>query len=364
MSFKLSNIFRVAMVFMICELSVAQTKNTTVEFEAKSHNFGKIEESAGYVSCVFKFKNTGDIPFVINTIGVSCGCTTPQWNKAPVMPGKSGEITVTFDPLGRPGIFEKSINITCNAGGGSIKLLISGDVKPRPRTIIDDYPFPVADGLRITDRSVSMGNIPRLEVTYKELPIANNSDKEINIDIDRSLLPGYIIVKARKATLAPRERSEIIVKYDATKTDIWGEDVFFYSLIVNGVKQEDMIMTRAVLIENFKNLTKEQLKSAPHSEFSSYFYHFSTQPKNAVLSRNFTVSNSGQDDLKIRYIDFNSEKLDVTCSNDVVKAGGTATISVKIKSTKESGQVAENIKVITNDPQMPVRDIRVVATIQ
>lgn len=342
----------------------AQNKATTVEFETLTHNFETIEEGGGDVSCTFKFTNTGKLPFVINNIGVSCGCTTPQWTKAPVLPGKSGEITITFDPIGRPGHFEKIINIMGNIAGGSLKLAITGVVNPRPRTIVDDYSFPIADGLRIADRSVAMGEIPRGEITYSALPIANNSDKPLKIEIDSQLLPKYVTAKPAKEILGARERSEIRIKFDATKIDKWGEDEFYYSLIVNNIKQDAVILTRAILVENFKNLTKEELTNAPRSEYSSYFYHFSEQPKGAKLTREFKIRNAGNRALEIRHIGYNNKKLSVEPSTTTIKTGEVAILKVTIIDTKESGAVAETIKIITNDPLTPSRDLRILATIK
>lgn len=84
--------------------AIAQNSIATVEFEKLKYDFGTIQESAGDVSHTFAFKNIGDKPFIVNAVNVTCGCTTPVWDKAPLMPGKGGTITITFDPIGRPGV--------------------------------------------------------------------------------------------------------------------------------------------------------------------------------------------------------------------------------------------------------------------
>lgn len=104
-----------------------------IEFAAKSHDFGTVQEKNGPVSCTFEFTNTGTAPLVIISAKTSCGCTTPSFTKRPVEPGKTGEITVKYNPDGRPGEFDKSVTVRTNVKGrdGKIGLRITGTVIPK-----------------------------------------------------------------------------------------------------------------------------------------------------------------------------------------------------------------------------------------
>lgn len=59
----------------------------------------------------------------------SCGCTTPEWPKEPIAPGKKAQIKVTFDPAGRPGPFTKTISVYSNGKTGSFIMNIRGEVE-------------------------------------------------------------------------------------------------------------------------------------------------------------------------------------------------------------------------------------------
>ena len=99
-----------------------------IKFEKTSHNFGTFPESEK-VTCVFKFKNTGDNLLVIHQAIASCGCTVPQYSKQPIKPGESGEIVVTYNGAGKfPGHFKKSITIRTNAKQEIIRLYIEGEM--------------------------------------------------------------------------------------------------------------------------------------------------------------------------------------------------------------------------------------------
>lgn len=100
-----------------------------ISFENTTYNFGEFPESSPKVTCVFKFKNTGDKPLVIHQAVASCGCTVPQYPKEPIQPGNSGEIIVTYNGAGKfPGHFRKSITLRTNAKNEMTRLYVEGDM--------------------------------------------------------------------------------------------------------------------------------------------------------------------------------------------------------------------------------------------
>ena len=131
-------LFTVALLIFVGFNVGAQT-TAEMAFESVDHDFGKIKEDAGPANFNFNFKNTGKIPLVISTVNASCGCTTPEWSKDPVLPGKSGFIKVSYNPLNRPGSFNKTVTIVANIANGSQVLKISGEVLPKTLTIAEQY---------------------------------------------------------------------------------------------------------------------------------------------------------------------------------------------------------------------------------
>ncbi|MFR9166981.1 MAG: DUF1573 domain-containing protein [Dysgonomonas sp.] len=101
------------------------------EFETTVHDFGKIAEEIGQVTCTFTFTNTGKTPLIINSVNASCGCTTPSYTSDPVLPGKKGEIKVAYSATGRVGTFEKGIRVMTNVPDEVYRLTIKGEVLPR-----------------------------------------------------------------------------------------------------------------------------------------------------------------------------------------------------------------------------------------
>ena len=78
-------------------------KLPVIEFETKTYDFGDVIEGER-LTYSFKFKNTGKSNLIIYSSEATCGCTTSQPPKAPIRPGESDEIVVTFDSQGQKGM--------------------------------------------------------------------------------------------------------------------------------------------------------------------------------------------------------------------------------------------------------------------
>ena len=99
-------------------------------FETEVVDYGTIEHNANG-DREFKFTNTGKEPLIISNAQGSCGCTTPQWPKEPIMPGASAVIKVHY-ATDRVGAFDKTVTLTSNADTPTKVLKIKGVVKPDP----------------------------------------------------------------------------------------------------------------------------------------------------------------------------------------------------------------------------------------
>lgn len=121
-------VFIMMSLFLMTGGAFAQNK-AVIAAESATHDFGTIQEDNGTVTHTFKITNQGDMPLVITRVIASCGCTTPEWTKEPIAPGKNGDIKITFNPKGRPGPFTKTISVYSNGKTGSFVLTIRGEVQ-------------------------------------------------------------------------------------------------------------------------------------------------------------------------------------------------------------------------------------------
>jgi hypothetical protein len=101
-----------------------------IQYEQIEYDFGTVKEGA-VVEHVYKFKNSGSVPLIIQSAVASCGCTVPDYSKKPIPPGQSGEIKVRFDSATRPGIQNKTVTVTANTEPAITRLTIKGNVEPK-----------------------------------------------------------------------------------------------------------------------------------------------------------------------------------------------------------------------------------------
>ncbi|MEO6830763.1 MAG: DUF1573 domain-containing protein [Chitinophagaceae bacterium] len=106
-----------------------------VKFGSESYDFGNVEEGPA-AEHVFTFTNNGKENLVIQRVQPSCGCTTPDWSKDPIPPGKTGMIKASYGTQGRPGHFEKSMTVFTNAGTKMVTF--KGTVEKAPDTSVPE----------------------------------------------------------------------------------------------------------------------------------------------------------------------------------------------------------------------------------
>ncbi|MGF7216843.1 hypothetical protein GGR92_003010 [Spirosoma lacussanchae] len=111
-------------LFVLVAVSYAQ--KGVMKFAKETHDFGKIEQGKP-ATHVFEFKNTGTDPIIINDAQASCGCTKPSFSREPVMPGKTGTISATYNAAAA-GQFTKTVTVTSNAESGQTVLYLKGEV--------------------------------------------------------------------------------------------------------------------------------------------------------------------------------------------------------------------------------------------
>lgn len=101
----------------------------SVKFTETVWDFGTIKNDRP-ATHDFEFINdgTGNLVFIDAT--AECGCTRPEIPEKPIAPGKKGKVKVSFNPIGRPGSFEKTVTVKTNGNPKKTRLKIRGIVAP------------------------------------------------------------------------------------------------------------------------------------------------------------------------------------------------------------------------------------------
>lgn len=354
-------------VFFITYISstgvYAQADNPDIKFEKSTHDFGHIKEENGPVSYEFKFVNDGKSPLVVQNVRPSCGCTTPDWTREPILPGKTGYIKAVFNPLHRPGAFNKSLTITTNANPAITRVYIKGVVEPKPRTIADDYPTKIGD-IRVKYRSFNFGKVTTEKPVTRSFDVYNDSDHPVTF-LDDMKIPDNVKVSFDPNTIEPKKIGKIVVTYDPTQK----MDLGFVTGLVqlktdeseNNIKDFRIV---ASVEEYFPPMTADQLALAPKLSFENTEYDFGSIQQGDEVSTDFVFTNAGKSDLKIRETKASCGCTVSTPEKTTLKPGESSVIKVTFNSRGRRGIQQKSISVFSNDPANPTQRIVIKAKVE
>ena len=111
------------------------TPADVLQVKENTHNFGKIPQGRPAIY-IFEIVNTGSTPLKLDNVRASCGCTTPEWSKAPIEPGATAQIKVGYNAYAE-GSFTKTVSIIYNTNQTNL-LTISGEVYKVPASSAPD----------------------------------------------------------------------------------------------------------------------------------------------------------------------------------------------------------------------------------
>ncbi len=124
---------RITFSFLLSCFYACQLHAQEIKFKETKHNFGFVHEG-DTVKLSYQFKNVGDKPLIVSDYDVECGCTVMEKVTAPIQPGESYTIKVTFDTHQKYDRQDRTIKIISNAINSPTELRFKGVVlKPKKK---------------------------------------------------------------------------------------------------------------------------------------------------------------------------------------------------------------------------------------
>lgn len=114
-------------IIALSTFAFAQKKADDVaKFKAEAIDMGKIPQGTP-ATATFTVTNISNEPLIIETASPTCGCTIGDYTKEPILPGKEGKITATYNAANLSA-FEKHMNVKF-AGVDEVKsITLKGEV--------------------------------------------------------------------------------------------------------------------------------------------------------------------------------------------------------------------------------------------
>lgn len=349
---------------IICVLTLSTTAYGQLVFEKASHDFGKIRETDGPVSCTFRGRNDGSKPVVLLDVVTTCGCTVPQFSRKPLLPGEQTEITVTYDPANRPGHFRRELEVYSSGRKKIATLEIRGSVTPREKRIDELYPVDAGGGLRLQSTLCALTYLRVGLRTQSAVGYVNASERSITVALRRTE-PSGIITVTMPRTIAPGERGTIdIVGLNPREAPRYGTVKEAVAFDVDGHESDVRLLIHGYAVDN---PTDSRGKEHPAVQISENFLKFGVVKHRApVQRRTLTLESTGDADLVIRAVESDNEAVRLVLdAGQRIRAGERLEAEVLLDPRlPDFGTLSTYVTVITNDLERPMRRIRITAIIE
>lgn len=315
-------------------------------------DFGIIKEDSGIVTRVFNFKNLGDKNVGINRVITSCGCTRVGGYKRNIKPGSKDSLVVAYNPIGRPGAFNKLVKVITSDSVYSLHIV--GNVIPSALTVKNRFP----DRRGILALSSGIQSFEDIEL-YQRKSIrffgCNLSDKTLPLSIED--LPRGASYSFYPDTVAAGNvfSASITLKVDTADFGMHR----YYPVLVAGEERTVLEMTATIVAPPTYDVScyaacRIDADRITFSDFGRY--------ERAVAD--LVLENEGRADLVIKGIASNCEAVSaVNAFPMTIKPGEKARLELVLDVSKESKSVLNDILIIyTNDPKSPNRRVRLVGS--
>ncbi|MCM1076068.1 MAG: DUF1573 domain-containing protein [Bacteroides sp.] len=350
-----------AIAYLSC-VSVTSAQGVWLE---QKHDFGAFDENVGTVYCDFRLVNTGTEPIAIINARANCGCTRPEYSRAPIAPGDTAVVRVGFDPKGRPGRFMKYVNVDLDSNPSRSSLTIQGTVIGASNTLKSRFPIDVGP-MKLRSKIIAYGDVYKGRTSSQFLEGYNASTDTLRPTV--TAIPPYMRVLVEPGTVPPGERFVISTIVNGSMIDDWGvvTDSFNVSPTPDAADRI-MIETVAIVGEDFTGLTEEQRRNAPVIDTDVTALDFEKISSGGKpVKRSFTITNKGKSPLLIRRISCPDKAVGIRLPKTELKPGKSEKVEVTVNPSLLGDRRLLNarINIVANDPDHPSTMIRVVAEIK
>ncbi|SEA86584.1 Protein of unknown function [Alistipes timonensis JC136] len=354
---------RIILLIIAAFAAFSASAQARLVFEPDTWDFGTIRESDGRVSHTFTGVNRGDKPLVILDVVTSCGCTVPEFSRQPVTPGGKTQITVTYDPMNRPGTFTKELWVYSNERKKVASITVQGNVTPREKSLEELYPVDAGGGLRLSTTLSAFSYIYQGRQVQGSIGYANASDRTVRLSLRPQDESGLLQVDAPQR-IAPGQRGEINLSYlIPAGTPRYGTLRDALEVAVDGRSNGTTIVAHGIGVDA---RPADATQKSPRAEFSENILKFGpvkhTGPRRKL---SFTLSNTGDAPLIVRAVEGEGHIATTLAPGRTVAPGDSFRAEVLLDpATQDFGVLTEHLMVVTNDPVRPMRRLRITAIIE
>ncbi|MDE6338027.1 MAG: DUF1573 domain-containing protein [Muribaculaceae bacterium] len=330
-----------------------------VEWLATEYNFGSFKEANGNVTGSVKLVNHGPKATFINRVRPSCGCTGASYTHSMIEPGDTATVSFTYNPVGRPGPFDKTVKVYMGPDNDLTVIRIMGTVIGAPTTLKANFPVECGP-LRLENTLVPAGEIKRGHSRHLFLNVYNQGEKPITPT-------WHSDAKALTVELTPRE----IAPGDLGTFSFYlrtaeepADGPYEYPIVISadGEGSDEVTVTVSVaIVPDTRAIPLDQLENSPQAFLLPEFVDLGEEVDNKDVEFEFSILNEGKSPLEVMRVYCRQEGIDISRVPSTVKEGKKGLVKGKLHASKiPEGPFRLKVEVLTNDPLHPIRTCNIV----
>lgn len=326
-----------------------------LEIDRMVHNFGEIMVGSGPVSCSFTVKNTGEKPALIYNVATTCGCTDVNWTREPILPGKTGTISVTYSNDEGPYPFDKSVTVYFSGVKKPVVLKLRGVALDKKKPLAELYPVRFGD-FALKESVLKCGNLDQGRSKTESVMVANLSQKPIAVSF-KDVSP-QLSISMTPDPIPPQSTAEMSFTVTADR-NLWGKNMYYAVPVVDGKtvtgpQGEERIGIWAFTKENFDDMAESDKMKGPRPMFRESTYSFGKVKRGNKIHASFCFRNEGQSDFRVYKVN-----TDACCwsHSDIPAAAPGEEVTFRVHLDTANMPLGETLTIVTLTTNSPLRPI-------
>lgn len=328
-----------ALLILITHISIAQISfGQYFFFDNTVLDLRDIEVSSKPVNGTFTVTNTGDKDLLILSVASTCGCTTVDWTRTPIRPGRTGRIDIRYTHNGGLGPFEKNVFVRMSDYEGTVNLKVIGEAVETEEPGMSGLRGTIGPLMIRSDR-LNAGDVTPGEKKKGYATVYNPTSKDVTLSF--SSPSRRLSIGTESQVIPAGSKSRIL--YTVTTS---GYDAGYVEF--KPVATIDGRRVSPIIIYASAHNAGARAKAGVDTVFSQ-----ANITGHGYLNT-FTITNDGEADLVLKRIECPSSRSGRTSAeagSTVIRPGASTTLTVR--GTFRRRGFLDTVRILTNDPDRP-----------
>lgn len=325
-----------------------------IVFNEVTHDFGSQPKSVNVLSHDFTFTNVSSKPVSISYAVSTCSCTKLKWTKTKVEPGETGFVRADYYREQTRNSFEKFISVFVDGVSKPYVLRIAGSFYDTQSTLEASYPVRRGN-IGFTQDVIDLGTMHPGYVQRGAVWLANLSEDYLGINFDN--LSDSLVMDLPRYKISPATEMEASYTL-AIDSLIWGERFYYATPLVDNKPQEPLTF-KVTVLDNFDNLSSEQIKAGPYPVLEDGPCSFGTIKRGRSASAAFTILNKSEKPLRVRRVYADREGVTVSGPSSIGPGKTGKFKFTAAASALRSGANTVIVNLVSDSPRAPLKKVMV-----